>query len=223
MLKQLLSKLLPSKDETKSTKPEIIVQTKKVFLYETDRSKLENIVQSSAPNGSHPGYVYIIQEHMNGWFKIGSSTTIDKSLDVFNVKLPFDYHLVHLIKSGDVPSTEEAFHDYFASKQLQGEWYDFSSEDVAWIKSGTYTPAIAGTIGTHSQLSNEQPLTPKQLDYAKSMIKRLGSSYSLAVAESALTQMDLKRLSVYFRFKNQGALKNLVESGVIKKKEPVNR
>ena len=220
MLKQLLSKLLPAKDEAK---PEIIVQTQKVFLYETDPSKLESIIQSPAPKGPQPGYVNIIQEHMNGWFKIVSSTTIDKSLNVFNVKQPFDYHLVYLIKSGDVQSTKKAFHDHFASKQLQGEWYDFSSEDVAWIKSGTYTPEIADTIGTHSQMSNEQPLTPKQLDYAKSMIKRLGSSYSLAVEESALTQMDLKRLSVYFRFKNQGALKNLVESGVIKKKELVKR
>jgi T5orf172 domain len=220
MLKQLLSKLLPAKDEAK---PEVIVQTQKVFLYETDPSKLESIIQSPAPKGPQPGYVYIIQEHMNGWFKIGSSTTIDKRLNVFNVKLPFDYHLVYLIKSGDVQSTEKAFHDHFASKQLQGEWYDFSSEDVAWIKSAAYTPEITDTIGTHSQLSNEQPLTPKQLDYAKSMIKRLESSYSLAVEESALTQMDLKRLSVYFRFKNQGALKNLVESGVIKKKELVKR
>ncbi|MGD6957248.1 GIY-YIG nuclease family protein [Rossellomorea aquimaris] len=223
MLKQLLSKLLPSKNEAKATKPEVIVQTKKVFLYETDRSKLENIIQSPARNGPHQGYVYIIQEHKNGWFKMGSSTTIDKSLNVFNVKLPFDYHLVHLIKSGDVQSTEKAFHHHFASKQFQGEWYDFSSKDIAWIKSGAYTPEIAVTIGTHSQMSNDQPLTPKQLVYAKSMIKRLGSSYSLAVEESSLTQMDLKRLSVYFRFKNQGALKNLVESGVIKKKELVNR
>jgi hypothetical protein len=223
MLKQLFSKLLPSKDETKSTKPEVIVHTKKVFLYETEQSKLENIIHSPTPNGPRQGYVYFIQEHMNGWFKIGSSTTIDKSLNVFNVKLPFDYHLVYLIKSGDVQSTEKAFHDHFASKQLQGEWYDFSNDDVTWIKSGAYTPEIAGTIGTHSQMSNEQPLTPKQLEYAKSMIKRLGASYSLAVEESALTQMDLKRLSVYFRFKNQGALKNLVESGVIKKEELVNR
>jgi hypothetical protein len=220
MLKQLLSKLLPTKDEAK---PAVIVQTQKVFLYETDPSELENIIQSPAPKGQQPGYVYIIQEHMNGGFKIGSSTTIDKSLNVFNVKLPFDYHLVYLIKSGEIQATEKAFHDHFASKQLQDEWYDFSSEDVAWIKNGTYTPEIASTIGTLSQLSNEQPLTPKQLDYTKSMIKRLGSSYSLAVEESALTQMDLKRLSVYFRFKNQGALRNLVESGVIKKKELVNR
>lgn len=220
MLKQILSKLLPTKDKAK---PEIIVQTQKVFLYETDPSKLESIIQSPTPNGPHPGYVYIIQEHMNGGFKIGSSTTIDKILNVFNVKLPFDYHLVYLIKSGDVQSTEKVFHDHFASKQLQGEWYNFSSEDVAWIKSGTYTPEIAGTIGNHSQMSNEQLLTPKQLDYAKSMIKRLGASYSLAVEESALTQIDLKRLSVYFRFKNQGALKNLVESGVLKKKELVKR
>ncbi|RLQ93641.1 GIY-YIG nuclease family protein [Falsibacillus albus] len=223
MLKQLLSKLLPSKDNSDDSKPEVIIQTKKVFLYETDRSKLETIIQSPAPKGSHPGYVYIIQEHMNGWFKIGSSTTIDKSLDVFKVKLPFEYHLVYLVKSGDIQVTEKAFHDHFASKKLQDEWYDFSSEDVAWIKGDAYTPDIASTIGTPLQMNNDEPLTPKQLDYAKSLIKRLGASYSLAVEESALTQMDLKRLSVYFRFKNQGALKNLVESGVLKKKEFVNR
>jgi hypothetical protein len=114
MLKQLLSKLLSSKEEYGSIKPEVIVQTKKVFLYETDPSKLENIIQSPAPKGPHPGYVYIIQEHMNGSFKIGSSTTIDKSLDIFNLKLPFDYHLVYLVKSGDYQVTEKAFHDYFA-------------------------------------------------------------------------------------------------------------
>ncbi len=218
MLKQLFSKLLPSKDESEATKPEIIVQTQKVFLYETDPSKLENIIQSPAPKGPHPGYVYIIQEHMKGSFKIGSSTHIDKSLDVFNVKLPFDYHLVYLIKSGDHHQTEKAFHNYFSSKMLQGEWYNLSKEDVAWIKGNAYTPDIAKTIGTPPVVNNDLLLTPKQLEDAKSMIKRLGASYSLAVEESALTEMDLKRLSVYFRFKNQGALKNLVESGVLKKK-----
>ncbi len=48
------------------------------------------------------------------------------------------------------------------------------------------------------------------------MIKKLEQDYELIVDYSSLTKADLNRLSVYFRYKNIGALNNLVKSGVLK-------
>lgn len=50
------------------------------------------------------------------------------------------------------------------------------------------------------------------------MIQKLDQEYELMIDYSSLTNEDLSRLSVYFRFKNIGALNNLVKNGVLKKK-----
>ena len=217
---------------TKETANEISFrQPQKIFLFESNQEELEAVLNTPFPEGKAPGYVYFVQEYMNGTFKIGKTKHIEKRMNLFNIKLPFENKLIYLIKTGNHHQTEVAFHKHFSSKRLEGEWFSLNREDMKWIKSGKYTDEIDYTINDmkekHKQdkekmveehIKNEKPLTEKQIQYAKTMIQKLDKDYELIVDYSSLTNEDLSRLSVYFRFKNVGALKNLVKNGVLKQK-----
>lgn len=177
------------------------------------------------PEGKAPGYVYFVQEHLNGSFKIGKTKHIDRRMNLFKVKLPFENELIFLIKSGNHHQTEVAFHKHFAHKRLEGEWFALTREDMTWIKEKKYTEEIKSTIHNQSGSEDKQkedaaalPLTKKQMEYAESMIKKLDQKYVLAVDYSSLTKKDLDRLIIYFRYKNVGALNSLVKTGVLKAK-----
>ncbi|MEK4521399.1 GIY-YIG nuclease family protein [Psychrobacillus sp. FSL W7-1457] len=206
-------------------------QPQKIYLFETNQEELETILKSPFPDGNAPGYVYFVQEYMNGTFKIGKTKHIEKRMNLFNIKLPFENKLIYLIKTGNHHQTEVAFHKHFSSKRLEGEWFSLNRDDMNWIKSGKYTDEINYSISNNKEkdvndkgkmveesIKKEKPLTKKQIQYAKTMIQKLDQEYELMIDYSSLTNEDLSRLSVYFRFKNIGALNNLVKNGVLKKK-----
>lgn len=206
-------------------------QPQKIYLFETNQEELETILKSPFPDGNAPGYVYFVQEYMNGTFKIGKTKHIEKRMNLFNIKLPFENKLIYLIKTGNHHQTEVAFHKHFSSKRLEGEWFSLNRDDMNWIKSGKYTDEINYSISNKKEkdvndkgkmveesIKKEKPLTKKQIQYAKTMIQKLDQEYELMIDYSSLTNEDLSRLSVYFRFKNIGALNNLVKNGVLKKK-----
>ncbi|EGA90446.1 hypothetical protein GPDM_05446 [Planococcus donghaensis MPA1U2] len=228
MFKKILSKFVtsPTIHSTKASVKKI--DTEKTYLFEPNQQELNYIIQLPTLTGKAPGYVYFVQEHMTGSFKIGKTKHIDKKMNVFNVKLPFENKLIFLIKSADYHQTELAFHEYFSDKRLEGEWFNLTREDLAWITNGHYTDkihkAISPPLEVTKQLTankiktEEKPLTLKQIEFAQTLIKKLEQEYELNVSYSKWTQKDLNRLSGYFRFKNSGALNNLVESGVLIKK-----
>lgn len=214
---QFLKKLFSS-DQTEKNIPSAAAP-QKIYLFQTDQTKLKEIIDSPFPNGKAHGYVYFVQEHMNGTFKNCKTKSIEKRMNVFGVKLPFKNELVFLIKTGNHHQTEVAFHRYFANKRLEGEWFSLSEKDVEWIKNLGYTEEIEFTInGDRRQSSETESLTKKQIEFAKSLIEKLGDDYELGVHDSSLSKKDFDRLLVYFRYKNDGALNNLVKSGVIRKR-----
>ncbi|MGD7044956.1 GIY-YIG nuclease family protein [Jeotgalibacillus proteolyticus] len=226
MIKDFVNRLFssPPKQETQ----QVIYQQQKVFLYEPNEREIQKAMESSDMDGNAPGYVYFVQEYMNGTFKIGKTKYVDKRMNLFSVKLPFENKLIHLVKTGDHHKTEKAFHHHFSEKRVEGEWFSLSKEDVDWIKNGHYSKDILHSIHQNRQsesvsfIENQQeerlPLTNKQQDYAKILLKKLENEYTLVQDFSSLTTDDLKRLSVYFRYKNKGALVNLVKQGVLKPK-----
>lgn len=228
MFKNLLSKLTKSQElltkQDYTPKPD----TDKIYLYESNQQELDRIIQLPVLTGKAPGYVYFVQEYMTGSFKIGKTKHIDKRMNVFNVKLPFENKLVFLIKTADHHQTELAFHHYFSDKRLEGEWFNLTRDDLSWIKKGFYTEEIHKTINSPSAVvkqittnktkAEEKPLTQKQIEFAKTLMLKLEQNYELNIEYTKWTQKDLNRLSGYFRFKNIGALNNLVESGILKTK-----
>lgn len=84
------------------------------------------------------GYVYLIKANLPGGYssyKIGHSRDIENRLKIFNVKLPFEFDLIHLIETADMRELERMFHRQFQSKRVNGEWFDLSADDVEWIKN----------------------------------------------------------------------------------------
>lgn len=228
MFKKFFSKFL--KDQ-KSIAPEASTPKReidKIYLFDSNQQELDRIIQLPALPGKAPGYVYFVQEYMTGSFKIGKTKHIDRRMNVFNVKLPFENKLIFLIKTADHHQTESAFHQHFLNKRLEGEWFNLTRDDMAWIKNGFYTEKIHKTINSPSEVAKqlsankakteEKPLTQKQVEYAKNLVLKLEPNFELNAEYVDWTQKDLNRLSGYFRFKNSGALNNLVESGVLKAK-----
>ncbi len=76
----------------------------------------------------------------------------------------------------------------------------------------------ASTLQPSSTDDEEHLLTPKQIDYALSLIYKVKNEFELAIEPSKLTVKDLNRLIAFNRFKNKGTLVNLVKKGVLKEK-----
>lgn len=226
MLKGFLS-FLNKKSNNETPIQNVLFSPQKIYLYQPDQNELQKIIDSPFPEGEAPGYVYFVQEHMNGTFKIGKTKHIEKRMNVFGVKLPFKNELIYLIKTGNHHQTEIAFHKHFSHKRLEGEWFNLNQDDITWVKKQKYTNEIFTSIHT-KPLNNlkrdsdtgEVSLTTKQIDYAKSMINKL-ENYELVINEAELTKKDLDRLIVYFRYKNKGTLVNMVKDGILKERVSV--
>ncbi|UGB33131.1 ABC transporter ATP-binding protein [Metabacillus sp. B2-18] len=75
----------------------------------------------------------------------------------------------------------------------------------------------ASALQTPSTDDEEHLLTPKQIDYALSLIDKVKDEFVIAIDPTKLTVKDLNRLIGYNRYKNKGTLVNLVKKGVLKK------
>ncbi|MDM5317199.1 GIY-YIG nuclease family protein [Fictibacillus sp. b24] len=226
MLKGFLS-FLNKKNHTDPPVHNVLLSLQKIYLYQPDQHELQRIIDLPFPEGKAPGYVYFVQEHMNGTFKIGKTKHIEKRMNVFGVKLPFKNELIYLIKTGNHHQTEVAFHKHFSHKRLEGEWFQLNQDDISWIKEQKYTKDIFTTIDSkplkeikRESKSDEVYLTPKQIEYAKSMLNKL-DKYELVINDAELTKKDLDRLIMYFKFKNKGTLVNMVKEGILKEKSTV--
>ncbi|TWT07876.1 GIY-YIG nuclease family protein [Planococcus sp. CPCC 101016] len=228
MFKKFLNKFTKTQEPSAKQALTSKIDIDKIYLFESNQQELDRIIQLPVMTGKAPGYVYFVQEYMTGSFKIGKTKHIDRRMNVFNVKLPFENKLIFLIKTADHHQTELAFHHHFSDKRLEGEWFNLTRDDLAWIKKGFYTEEIHKTINSPSAVTKqltankakveEKPLTTKQIEFAKTLMLKLEQNYELNSEYAEWTQKDLNRLSGYFRFKNIGALNNLVDSGVLKTK-----
>lgn len=87
-----------------------------------DDKKIKKLIYSD------PGYVYFIESEF-GW-KIGKTRDIIQRNRVFAVKLPFEYAIRYIIKTHDLSKTERLFHDIFKNKNINGEWFLVTAEDI---------------------------------------------------------------------------------------------
>ncbi|MQR94382.1 hypothetical protein EJV22_04225 [Fictibacillus phosphorivorans] len=196
--------------------------TGSLHIYQQNQAELQKIINTPFPRGQATGYVFFAQNQQSGNFQIGKTTHIDKRMNGFTVNLSFKNELIYLVKSGNHHQTEAALHDYFTNKRVQGEWYTLSSEDLTWLRTGNYSRFIEDTINDKGIIkeaidSRRVPLTPKQEEYAKSLIHKL-EHYEMASDEIELSKKDLDRLIMYFKFKNKGTIVNMVKEGILKEK-----
>lgn len=97
---------------------------------------------------------------------------------------------------------------------------NISQADVEAIidaKLKEHAAAIQSTNEKQPSNRDDYKLTAKQMDYALSLIDKVGNEFKLAIDPTELTVKDLNRLIAYQRYGNKGTLINLVKSGVLKK------
>jgi hypothetical protein len=83
-----------------------------------------------------PGYVYLIQADLPGKpYKIGKSVNVPDRLKTFEIKLPFDFKLIHTIKCKNYHYAESVLHKHYARHRVDGEWFQLSDDNVKEIKS----------------------------------------------------------------------------------------
>ena len=98
---------------------------------------------------SHPysisarsGYVYLIESEYG--YKIGKTVNVKSRIQLFSVKLPFSIKLISYAWFDDYTRAELNFHEQFAHKRLEGEWFDLNAADIQLIKSQGKQVPVSG-------------------------------------------------------------------------------
>ena len=77
------------------------------------------------------GFIYVIKSEYG--HKIGKTKNYESRLNLFNVKLPFDFEIVRLYASSNYHEDETFLHSFFGEQVLNGEWYNLSDNDIESI------------------------------------------------------------------------------------------
>lgn len=93
------------------------------------------------------GYIYFVQESGNNRIKIGKAKNPESRIqNDFGTIMPYEFKVLHLIKSENYHKTENLFHNYFKNKRFKGEWFNLTNNDVNWIEKGDYPRDIEDSI-----------------------------------------------------------------------------
>lgn len=78
------------------------------------------------------GVVYILKSAYG--YKVGRTRSIPDRMRAFGVKLPFIYTIPLVAWFEDCHEAESRYHQRFASKRINGEWFDLDAEDIELIR-----------------------------------------------------------------------------------------
>ncbi|OIK09593.1 ABC transporter ATP-binding protein [Bacillus sp. MUM 13] len=101
-------------------------------------------------------------------------------------------------------------------KSLETETKPFSQEEIEALVDARLKEH-AESLKRPSSAVEDLSLTAKQIEFALSLIAKIGNEYVLATEPDKLTLKDLNKLIAYNRYKNKGILINLAKKGVLRK------
>jgi hypothetical protein len=102
-------------------------------IEELDNSSLSWAKRETRQKAKTAGYVYLISG--GGYYKIGKTTNLQDRRKQIGLQLPFEVSLRHAIQAEDIDRLEIYWHERFAGKRLNGEWFALTAEDVADFES----------------------------------------------------------------------------------------
>ena len=79
------------------------------------------------------GFIYLIKS--GHYYKIGKANDLKKRISHIKLQLPFETELVHSIEAFHPYDAEKHWHQRFADKRRNGEWFELTDADVAEFMS----------------------------------------------------------------------------------------
>ncbi len=83
---------------------------------------------------SAKGYVYLQQHGHRAEYKIGKTNKPIRREGELKIELPEQIQPIHYIETDDPSGVESYWHNRFADKRMNGEWFGLSKEDVKAFK-----------------------------------------------------------------------------------------
>lgn len=86
-------------------------------------------INDAPGGGSMVGVVYLMRSGRH--YKIGRSNSVGRRAYELAIQLPERLELVHAIETDDPVGIERYWHDRFADRRANGEWFNLTKPDVA--------------------------------------------------------------------------------------------
>lgn len=85
-----------------------------------------------ATTGAKAGVVYVLKSAYG--YKVGRTRNVPARMRTFGVHLPFVYTIPLCAWFDDCHAAERHYHDTFADKRINGEWFDLAEDDIELIR-----------------------------------------------------------------------------------------
>lgn len=80
-----------------------------------------------------PGHVYLIGSRKFHWFKIGKSSNATIRVNQLGILLPFRIEVLAIWKTRAPTVLERQLHEKHAANRINGEWFNFTTEELKGI------------------------------------------------------------------------------------------
>jgi hypothetical protein len=112
----------------------VVTKTRRAWAGEFSQGRLSPIEVIGSPTASpRTGVVYLLKSAYG--YKVGRTGNVPARMRAFGVQLPFAYTIPFCIWFDDCHDAERRFHDAFAEKRINGEWFDLGEEDISAIRT----------------------------------------------------------------------------------------
>ncbi|NMY43493.1 GIY-YIG nuclease family protein [Pseudomonas sp. WS 5013] len=89
-------------------------------------------VVGQATTGAKAGVVYVLKSAYG--YKVGRTRSVPNRMRAFGVHLPFVYTIPLCVWFDDCHMAEHRYHEMFADKRINGEWFDLDEQDIQQIR-----------------------------------------------------------------------------------------
>lgn len=99
-----------------------------------DRAAVDEDI--AVETNTREGFVYmgLLKIGKGRRYKIGKTNLVERRSNELSLQLPEKMALVHYINTDDIDGIEKYWHERFAQKNTNGEWFDLDSGDIKAFK-----------------------------------------------------------------------------------------